>query len=223
MTPFARLVTGPPGHLDRGGRAAHVRPPHREAAARRRRAAHPRPHHQEGHPRGAPAPVLEQGRARAGSSWARRSARAATSWSARPSSLGAGADVLLIDIAHAHSEVMRRAVEAVRARFGGRRARVRERRHGRGRRVPAGSRRGRDQGRDGAGARLPDAARDRRAGVPQLQAIREAWCAVGDEVPIIADGGVRDDKDMFLALVCGRLRRDAREHAVGHRRGAGPR
>ena len=31
--------------------------------------------------------------------------------------LGAGADVLLIDIAHAHSEVMRRAVEAVRARF----------------------------------------------------------------------------------------------------------
>jgi IMP dehydrogenase len=33
--------------------------------------------------------------------------------------LGAGADVLLIDIAHGHSEVMRRAVEAVRARFGG--------------------------------------------------------------------------------------------------------
>jgi IMP dehydrogenase len=41
------------------------------------------------------------------------------------------------------------------------------------------------------------------AGVPQLQAIREAWCAVGDAVPIIADGGVTDDKDLFLALVCG--------------------
>jgi IMP dehydrogenase len=41
------------------------------------------------------------------------------------------------------------------------------------------------------------------AGVPQLQAIREAWCAVGDSVPVIADGGVRDDKDVFLALVCG--------------------
>ena len=41
------------------------------------------------------------------------------------------------------------------------------------------------------------------AGIPQLQAIREAWCAVGDEVPIIADGGVKDDKDVFLALVCG--------------------
>ena len=41
------------------------------------------------------------------------------------------------------------------------------------------------------------------AGVPQLQAIREAWCAVEDTVPIIADGGVREDKDVFLALVCG--------------------
>ena len=41
------------------------------------------------------------------------------------------------------------------------------------------------------------------AGVPQLQAIREAWCAVEDTVPIIADGGVREDKDVFLALVAG--------------------
>ena len=41
------------------------------------------------------------------------------------------------------------------------------------------------------------------AGVPQLQAIREAWCAVGESVPIIADGGVKDDKDIFLALICG--------------------
>jgi IMP dehydrogenase len=41
------------------------------------------------------------------------------------------------------------------------------------------------------------------AGVPQLQALREAWCAVGETVPIVADGGVKDDKDIFLALVCG--------------------
>ena len=41
------------------------------------------------------------------------------------------------------------------------------------------------------------------AGVPQLQAIREAWCAVGNDVPIIADGGIAEDKDIFLALVCG--------------------
>jgi IMP dehydrogenase len=39
--------------------------------------------------------------------------------------------------------------------------------------------------------------------VPQLQAIREAWCAVEEQVPIIADGGVREDKDLFLALVAG--------------------
>ena len=41
------------------------------------------------------------------------------------------------------------------------------------------------------------------AGVPQLQAIREAWEAVGDSIPIMADGGVRTDKDIFLAFVCG--------------------
>jgi IMP dehydrogenase len=41
------------------------------------------------------------------------------------------------------------------------------------------------------------------AGVPQLQAVREAWLATEGRVPIIADGGVRDDKDLFLAVACG--------------------
>ena len=41
------------------------------------------------------------------------------------------------------------------------------------------------------------------AGVPQLQAIREVWCAVGNDISIIADGGIRYDKDIFLALACG--------------------
>ncbi len=41
------------------------------------------------------------------------------------------------------------------------------------------------------------------AGVPQLQAVREAFCATDGKVPIIADGGVRDDKDLFLAIACG--------------------
>jgi IMP dehydrogenase len=41
------------------------------------------------------------------------------------------------------------------------------------------------------------------AGVPQLQAIRETWCAVEESVPIIADGGAGQDKDLFLALACG--------------------
>ena len=130
--------------------------------------------------------------------------------------------MLLIDIAHGHSEVMRRAVEAVRARFGDVELVCGN----------VGTAEGaaflRDLGADaikvgigpgrGCRTRLETA-----AGVPQLQAIREAWCAVEESVPIIADGGVQDDKDIFLALVCGRLGRDAGQHAVGHRRGARPR
>jgi len=41
------------------------------------------------------------------------------------------------------------------------------------------------------------------AGIPQLQAIREVWHAVGDSVPIVADGGIKSDKDIFLAIICG--------------------
>ena len=36
-----------------------------------------------------------------------------------------------------------------------------------------------------------------------MQAIREVWCAIGGETTIIADGGIRFDKDIFLALACG--------------------
>lgn len=114
----------------------------------------------------------------------------------------AGADALVVDIAHGHSEVMRAAVEALRGRFGdvllvcgnvG---------------TAEGAAFLRDLGADavkvgigpGRGCRTR---LETSAGVPQLQAIREAWCALGDEVPIIADGGVKDDKDIFLALVCG--------------------
>jgi IMP dehydrogenase len=116
--------------------------------------------------------------------------------------LRSGADVILIDIAHGHSQAMREAVEAVRAKLGD---------------VAlvcgnVGTAEGaaflRDLGADaikvgigpGRGCRTR---LETGAGVPQLQAIREAWCAVGDAVPIIADGGVRDDKDISLALICG--------------------
>jgi IMP dehydrogenase len=114
----------------------------------------------------------------------------------------AGADVLLIDIAHAHSEIMREAVERFRARFpevelvcgnvG----------------TAAGAAFLKDLGVDGikVGIGPGRGCRTRletAAGVPQLQAIREAWCAVGDSLPIIADGGIKEDKDIFLALACG--------------------
>lgn len=114
----------------------------------------------------------------------------------------AGADCLVIDIAHGHSKLMAEAIDRVRKL-------VRD--------VPlicgnvstsAGAQFLKDLGIDaikvgvgpgrGCRTRLETA-----AGVPQLQAIREAWCAVGDTVPIVADGGVGYDKDIFLALVCG--------------------
>jgi IMP dehydrogenase len=116
--------------------------------------------------------------------------------------LEAGADALVIDIAHGHSEVMRQAVEALRMRFAD--ADLVCGNVG----TAEGARFLRDIGADaikvgigpgrGCRTRLETA-----AGVPQLQAIREAWCAVEESVPIIADGGVRDDKDIFLALACG--------------------
>jgi IMP dehydrogenase len=111
-------------------------------------------------------------------------------------------DCLVIDIAHGHSEVMGDAVDAIRQRFD---------------RIPLicgnvstrdGARflaeRGADAVKVGVGPGRGCRTRlETAAGVPQLQAIREAWCAVGDELPIIADGGVIHDKDIFLALVCG--------------------
>ena len=114
----------------------------------------------------------------------------------------AGADVLLIDIAHGHSDVMRQAVEAFRRKFG----------HAELVCGNVGTAEGaaflRDLGVDGikVGVGPGRGCRTRletAAGVPQLQALREAWCEVGDAVPIIADGGIRHDKDMFLALACG--------------------
>jgi len=114
----------------------------------------------------------------------------------------AGADILVLDIAHGHSDVMKQAVEAFRKK------------------LPdaelvcgnVGTAEGalflKDLGVDGikVGIGPGSSCRTRLetgAGVPQLQAIREVWRAVGDSVPIIADGGIRHDKDIFLAIVCG--------------------
>lgn len=116
--------------------------------------------------------------------------------------VAAGADVILIDVAHGHSEVMGRAMEGFRSALPD---------------VPLvcgnvgtaeGARylaeRGADAVKVGIGPGRGCRTRlETAAGVPQLQAVREAWLAVGERVPIIADGGVKDDKDVFLALVCG--------------------
>ncbi|HSD27781.1 MAG TPA: IMP dehydrogenase [Vicinamibacteria bacterium] len=111
-------------------------------------------------------------------------------------------DVLLLDVAHADSGTVAEAVAELRKRVA---------------KVPLvvgnvatgdAARRLLDVGVDaikvgvgpGRGCRTR---LETGAGVPQLQAVREAYVATEGRVPIVADGGVRDDKDLFLAIACG--------------------
>jgi IMP dehydrogenase len=114
----------------------------------------------------------------------------------------AGVDVILMDIAHGHADIMRQAVEGFRkqctatALICGNVG------------TAAGACFLKALGVDGikVGIGPGHGCRTRletAAGVPQLQAIREAWCAIGETVPLIADGGITADKDIFLALICG--------------------
>jgi IMP dehydrogenase len=114
----------------------------------------------------------------------------------------AGADLLVMDIAHGHSDVMKSAVESFRKRLGDAELVCGN----------VGTAEGalflKELGVDGikVGIGPGRGCRTRLetgAGVPQLQAIREVWHAVQDSVPIIADGGIKSDKDIFLAIVCG--------------------
>jgi IMP dehydrogenase len=111
-------------------------------------------------------------------------------------------DVVLMDIAHAHSDVLAKAVPAFRSMFPRIPLVVGNVATGEGARFladlgAAAVKVGVGPGR-GCRTRL-----ETGAGVPQLQAIRETWLATEGKVPIIADGGVRNDKDVFLALACG--------------------
>ncbi len=114
----------------------------------------------------------------------------------------AGVDCITIDIAHGHSVVMEAAVKNFRAQFGdfelicGNVA------------TAEGAKFLLDLGVDGikVGIGPGRGCRTRLEtgfGVPQLQAIRETYLTVGDEVPIIADAGINYDKDIFLAIACG--------------------
>jgi IMP dehydrogenase len=111
-------------------------------------------------------------------------------------------DCLVIDIAHGHSEVMAEAVETVRSRYADVQLICGNVATGDGARFLVAL--GADAVKVGVGPGRGCRTRlETAAGVPQLQAVREAWCAVGEEVPIIADGGIVHDKDIFLALLCG--------------------
>ncbi len=114
----------------------------------------------------------------------------------------AGVDVLVIDIAHGHSLVMERALTEVRKRFpvvdviAGNVA------------TADGARFLADRGASAVKVGIgPGGGCTTRLttsfGVPQLQAIVECRRALGDGVPLIADGGIKRHGAIALALMCG--------------------
>ena len=114
----------------------------------------------------------------------------------------AGVDVLVIDIAHRHSVVMAKALEAFRARFGdfelvagnvatAEGASYLMERGVNGIKVGIGP-------GGGCTTRL-----NTNFGVPQLQALVECRMAVGESIPLIADGGIRRDGAIIEALLFG--------------------
>jgi len=114
----------------------------------------------------------------------------------------AGVDVLVIDIAHGHSVVMAKALEAFRARFGDFElvagnvatadgARYLAERGVNGIKVGIGP-------GGGCTTRL-----NTNFGVPQLQALVECRTAVGNRIPLVADGGIKRDGAIIEALLFG--------------------
>jgi IMP dehydrogenase len=116
--------------------------------------------------------------------------------------LRAGADALVIDIAHGHSRVMERAIEQLRAKFGAvdlvagnvataDGALFLLERGVNGIKVGIGP-------GGGCTTRLTT-----NFGVPQVEALVETHRAVADRVPLIADGGIKRDGGIAEALLFG--------------------
>jgi IMP dehydrogenase len=116
--------------------------------------------------------------------------------------LRAGADALVIDIAHGHSQVMERAIEKIRALrddvelVAGNVA------------TEEGARFLLERGVNGIKVGIgPGGGCTTRVatnfGVPQVEALVRCRLAVGDRVPLIADGGVKRDGSIAQALLFG--------------------
>ena len=116
--------------------------------------------------------------------------------------LRAGADVLVVDIAHGHSRVMERALGELRKRSGdvdlvaGNVA------------TAEGARFLRDRGVNGIKVGIgPGGGCATRLttnfGIPQVEALVRCRLAVGEGVPLIADGGVKRDGNVAQALLFG--------------------
>ena len=116
--------------------------------------------------------------------------------------IDAGTDCILIDIAHGHHVLMKEAVTEFRTKF-------------KDFNLVCGNvatwegakfmmELGADAVKVGVGPGRGCRTRlEVGTGVPQLQAIREAYLAVEGKIPIIADGGIRYDGDMAKAILCG--------------------
>jgi IMP dehydrogenase len=114
----------------------------------------------------------------------------------------AGVDVIVIDIAHGHSAVMAQALEQFRKRFG--RFELIAGNVGTAEGARFLGERGVDAIKVGIGPGGGCTTRITTSfGVPQLQALVECRLAVGERVPIVADGGVSRDGALALALLCG--------------------
>jgi IMP dehydrogenase len=116
--------------------------------------------------------------------------------------IDAGADVILMDVAHAHSEVIAQAIKSFKKKFKDFNLVVGN--VGTSEAAKFLVDLGADAVKVGIGPGKGCRTRlETGAGVPQMQAIREVYLAVGDKIPIIADGGTKNDKDIFLAIAAG--------------------
>jgi IMP dehydrogenase len=116
--------------------------------------------------------------------------------------LRAGADVIVIDIAHGHSVVMSRAVEAFRKQFGGVELIAGNVATAEGVRFLI------DLGVNGVKVGIgPGGGCTTRLntnfGVPQVSALVECRMAAEGRVPLIADGGIKRDGALVQALLFG--------------------
>jgi IMP dehydrogenase len=116
--------------------------------------------------------------------------------------LRAGADVLVIDIAHGHSQVMAQALEAVRRRCGDIEIAAGNVATADGATFLAD--RGVNAVKVGIGPGGGCTTRLATSfGIPQVEALVRCRRAVGGRVPIIADGGIRRDGSLIEALLFG--------------------
>jgi IMP dehydrogenase len=116
--------------------------------------------------------------------------------------LRAGADVVVIDIAHGHSQIMATAIEQIRKRHGDVELIAGNVASEEGARFLV------DRGVNGIKVGIgPGGGCTTRVatnfGVPQVEALARCRMAVGDRVPLIADGGVKRDGSIAQALLFG--------------------